>query len=182
MTPHNIWERAFNSTRRNIDVSALSLLVHFMRTDITLEREMPEIDREIWIDGYSRQIASAREWQRGDELQGKEGRKVSEWEGKGERRARKRLIDFGKSSKTRPQFSDSQSWLTVSVVELVRQLAASLWKGPEVFYVPPSFPELVLQDLPNNSSEGWSNSDAAVYRCRSTALINNTYSTWWLHF
>lgn len=45
-------------------------------------------------------------------------------ERKGEgRRARKRLIDFGKSSKTRPQFSDSKSWLAVSEVELVRQLA-----------------------------------------------------------
>lgn len=46
------------------------------------------------------------------------GRCVREREG-----ARKRLIDFGKSSKTRPQFSDSEIWLTVSEVELVRQLA-----------------------------------------------------------
>lgn len=61
--------------------------------------------------------------QRGVELLGKEGRKVSEGGKKGEWRARKRLIDFGKSSKTRPQFSDSKSWLTVSEVELVRQLA-----------------------------------------------------------
>lgn len=62
---------------------------------------------------------SATEHEIGDKLQGKEGRKVSE----PERMTRKRLIDFGKSSKTRSQFSDSNSWLIVSVMELVRQLA-----------------------------------------------------------
>lgn len=52
-----------------------------------------------------------------------EGRKVSEGEEEGEKRGRKRFIYFGKSSKTRPQFSDSKCWLTVSEVELVPQLA-----------------------------------------------------------
>lgn len=60
------------------------------------------LDREILIDGHSRQIVSARERERGDELQGTEGRKVREGDEVGERRARRRLIDFGKSSKTRP--------------------------------------------------------------------------------
>lgn len=74
------------------------------------------------IDGHSRQIGSVRERERGEEIQETEGRKVREGEEEGERKARKRLIDFGKSSKTRPRFSDSKSWLAVSTVELVRQL------------------------------------------------------------
>lgn len=37
-----------------------------------------------------------------------------------------RLIDFGKNSKTHPQSSDLKSWLTVSVMEPVRQLAARI--------------------------------------------------------
>lgn len=140
MTLDNMWERAFYSTRRYTDVSALSFLAHFMWTDIAL------------IDGYSRQIGRAREREWGDELQGTEGRKVREGEEEGERKARKRLIDFGTSSKTRPRFSDSKSWLAVSTVELVRQLGRKnnmktcrslLW-----LHLPP---DLVLQDFLNSS-------------------------------
>lgn len=101
---------------------------------------------------------SAREWERGDQLRGKEGRKVSEREEEGEQRARKRLIDFGKRSKTCPQFSDSKTWLTVSVVRLVRQLATRIGrvqrrpKHPTP--TPPPFSEWVLKDFPRNLCEG----------------------------
>lgn len=70
-----------------------------------------------WIqqtDCECKEVSSFRE---------EEGRKVSEGEEEGQERARKRLIDLGKSSKTCPQFSDSKRWLAVSEVELVRQLA-----------------------------------------------------------
>lgn len=117
-----------------------------------------------WIqqtDCECKEVSSFRE---------EEGRKVSEGEEEGQERARKRLIDLGKSSKTCPQFSDSKRWLAVSEVELVRQLARRIWSASR------SLIRLHLylnRSFPNNPSQGWSNSDAAVYCCRSTALTNN---------
>lgn len=64
--------------------------------------------------------------EQGDKLQGRKERKVRRGEDGGGSRAKTRLIDFGKNSKTRPQSSDLKSWLTVSVMEPVRQLAARI--------------------------------------------------------
>lgn len=59
---------------------------------------------------------------------GKEGRKVSEEEEGWERKARKRdSLILERAQRHIPQFSDSKSWLTVSEVEPVRQLATRIW-------------------------------------------------------
>lgn len=58
-----------------------------------------EIDREMWIDGYSRQIVRARRRERGGELQGKEGRTVSEGEEGGEKEGQEGINRFWKELK-----------------------------------------------------------------------------------
>lgn len=88
-----------------------------------------------------------------------------------------RFIDFGKSSKTHPPIH----WFK-ELAHSQRGGAGATAGHKNMKWVqesPPSFSGLVLQDLPNNSSEGWSNSDAAVYGCRSVARTNNTWRTWW---
>lgn len=144
-----------------------------MWTDVTLGRNGRERQRNT-ATCDSRQILNASEW--GSGASGKR-REEGEW-GRGRMRKESQERDsliLERAQRHIPQFSDSKSWLTVSEVEPVRQLATRIW----IQESPPSFSGLVLQDLPNNSSEGWSNSDAAVYGCRSMARTNNTWRTWW---
>lgn len=137
-----------------------------------------EIDREIWIDGYTRQIVSAKRCRasgkRGEE--GEWGRKKGRVEGQEE------INRFWKELKD------------TSPIQWFKELAHSQRGGAgatagqknmkcvQMCHTPPSSSKIGTSELSKQFLWRWSNSDEAVYRFCNTALTNYTYSTWWLHF
>lgn len=176
MTPGGIWEKGiwFHREKHRFKCTLIFSTLHVNR------HNLGEIDREMWIDGYSGQIVGARRRERGDELQGEEGRKVSEGEEGGEKEGQEEINRFWKELKDTSPIQWFKGLARSQRGGVGATAGQKNMKWVQKSHTPPSFSELV--PFPNNYSEGWSNSDAAVYRCRSTALTNNTYSTWWLRF